>query len=202
MGKTGKMIVEGGGKYNVRLIPQTCSREDAVREIVSALDHLNTISDEIFVTIRTRLASHKRQVEALTKRVTVAAEQVSALKGSQKAIRIVSPAKYPCDVDGSCSSASFFEQLSFPTLVAKNIPNPPVMGHDTEESENDKSQRQLRFDAQIKHPNDLLSIFHVKEPKLGDLTQLDNVADVGLGRPPPSIKNMDSFFLFNTVDNP
>lgn len=198
------MIVEGGGKYNVRLIPQTSNREDAIREIVGALDHLNAISDEIFGAIRTRLSSHRKKVEALSVRVHSASEQVHALKGSQRAIRIISPAKYPCEDarDVVAGTTGPFGAASFPTLAAKNVPDLPVLGHDIEEDEEARCQRPFRFDTPVKHPNDLLSVFHVKEPKVADLTQLDNVADVGLGRPPSTIRNMDSFFLFNTVDNP
>lgn len=189
----------------MRLIPQTCNREDAIREIVGALDHLSGISDEIFSTIRTRLNSHRKKVEALSTRVATASEQVSALKGSQKAIRIVSPAKYPCEnselLFGS-GGGNAFGSGTFPALVAKNVPDQPTLGLNVEEDEETRCQRPFRFDTPIKHPNDLLSVFHVKEPKLGDLNQLDNVADVGLGRAPPTISNMDSFFLFNTVDNP
>lgn len=201
---TGKMIVEGGTKYNVRLIPQTCNREDAIREIVGALDHLSAISDEIFTSIRTRLSSHRKTVESLSSRVAVASSQVAALKGSQKALRIISPAKYPCESSSETEGGSngVFGSLMFPAVMSKNVKDVPVLGHDIEEDEDTRCQRPFRFDTPIKHPNDLLSVFHVKEPKITDLTQLDNISDSGLGRPPRTIQNMDSFFLFNTVENP
>ncbi|CAL8071800.1 unnamed protein product [Orchesella dallaii] len=196
------MIVEGGRKYGVRLIPQTCNREDAIREIVGALDHLNAISDEIFSTVRTRLSSHRQQIESLSSRVSAAAQQVSAIKGTQNAIRIISSAKYPCEKSFPVGTSQVLGHVAFPALVTKHIPDPPVLGHDIEEDEEIRCQKPLRIDTPIKHPNDLLSIFHVREPNLGDLSQLDNAIDVGLGRPPSTIQNMDSFFLFNTVDNP
>jgi hypothetical protein len=200
------MLVEGSetGKYKVRLVNPNGNSEETIKEIILAVDHLHFISSQIFSSIKKRVEEERSQVTAIDARVDAASHKIEKVKSIHKAIRIISPTKYPLDLDGK-SLSDGGRHLNFPLrpLLAQGV-------HDTihqsgqvfgelEYIEKRKSLP-LRFDAPIKHADELLACYHVREPHIPPL-QLE-LKQPGLGSPPHTLHLMDSFLLFNSAQNP
>jgi len=196
------MRVEGGGKYQVKLVPTNCSQEEVIFEIVSALDHLNAITTEIFSSIRNRIAEQRATVSEISTRVAAVSEKVNALKSTPKALQIISAAKFPeVKEEGQGEGLSI---QSFPALLLKAIPPQRTITDSYETMARVKSQRSA-YEAPVKSADELLQYHRVRDfnyAKGSNLAQLETTYEPGLGHPPPELSVIDSFLLFNTAENP
>jgi len=194
------MKIQEGGKYNVKLVPANCHREEVVFEIISALDHLGTITEEIFTSIKYRVSEQNSQVSSLTARVSAAAEKLSQHKSSTKAIQIISPAKFP----EASNPTGTEEPKLFSILPLKALEEQRQMTDCEDIMSRIKSQRIL-YESPVKHTDELLQYYRVRDfnySKGSNLGQLGTKYEVGLGNPPRGLDVIDSFFLFNSSENP
>jgi len=90
------MLVDGGGKVPLYLVDPNGSREESVIGMVEALSQLHLASLQVFSALRDKIDEQRKSLSSLTVRIESAAQQVETLKGPHKrALRILSPAKYP-----------------------------------------------------------------------------------------------------------
>ncbi|OXA40746.1 WASH complex subunit 1 [Folsomia candida] len=177
------------GKATIRLINPNQSREETLLDMITAIDTLATISADIFSSIKGRLDEQRNHLAALDGRVNVAAERVEQVRGSAKAIRIISTAKFPSEEDDDMKS-----HLKPMTIIPTRSDtwSPTISGP--------RTSLPTRFDAPIQHPDDLLACFHVRDVAVSPLGVA--LAETGLDHAPPSLRHVDSFLLFNTTENP
>ncbi|CAG7719110.1 unnamed protein product [Allacma fusca] len=189
-----------GGKYQVKLVPSHCHREETIVEILSALDHLAAISNEIFATIKERISSQQAHVSSLSTRVAATAEQVAALKSTQKGIRIVSAAKYPSSFPEDESKGVL--SITFPVLRAK--PVPPQKSYINTYNLEALGNMSHLTSSPVKNPSELLQYYHVRDANAlnSNVERLESAYESGLGRPSINLNLVDSFLLFNTGENP
>lgn len=194
------MKIEGGAKYEVRLVPTNSDREELVFEIVSALNHLGRITNEIFTCIKTRLSEQQSQVSVLTARVTDAATKLSEFKRTTKAIQIISPAKFP-ETTGTTTITE--GPKLFPVLQLKALQEHRKITDSDELMSRIKAKRISH--KTVKDTEELLHHYRVHDfnySKGSSLAELGTTYEVGLGDPPRGIDVVDSFFLFNSSENP
>jgi len=191
------MKIEGGGKYHVKLVPANCHREEVVFEIISALDHLKLITDEIFTKIRAHVMKQNAQVASLRARVASAAERVAEHKSSTKAIQIISPAKFPEEPGTETPKL-------FPIIYLQSLEEQRRMTDSAEVMSRIRVKRVL-YESPVKHTDELLQYYRVCDfnySKGSNLGQLGTKYEMGLGSPPLGLDIIDSFFLFNSSENP
>ena len=195
----GNMKIEGG-KYQVKLIPSHCHREETVVEIIAALDHLSSVSDEIFSSIQQRISSQRNEVSALAGRAAAAAEKVAQLSTSQTGFKVTSAAKYPGRSEQDDKKSSI--NTRFPVLAAKAIP-PQGSSIPTETIEMLRCSARL-LSTPVKDPSELLQNYHVRDLNAVNcnIDRLENKYEMGLGRPSADLNTVDSFLLHNSAENP
>uniref|UniRef100_A0A8C2NWU5 WH2 domain-containing protein n=1 Tax=Capra hircus TaxID=9925 RepID=A0A8C2NWU5_CAPHI len=68
-------------------------REEAIQQVADALQYLQKVSGDIFSRWRVELS--RSQLQAIGERVSLAQAKIEKIKGSKKAIKVFSSAKYP-----------------------------------------------------------------------------------------------------------
>ncbi|XP_054519892.2 WAS protein family homolog 2 isoform X4 [Pan troglodytes] len=84
-----------GQTYAVPLIQPDLRREEAVQQMADALQYLQKVSGDIFGRISQRVEQSRSQVQAIGEKVSLAQAKIEKIKGSKKAIKVFSSAKYP-----------------------------------------------------------------------------------------------------------
>ncbi|XP_068458602.1 WASH complex subunit 1 isoform X2 [Clinocottus analis] len=170
-----------GQVYSVPLIQSDLRREEAVHQIADALLFLETISTDIFKRVSDSVEKNRRQLQSVTDRIRLAQARVDKIKGSKKATKVFSSAKYPAP-NRLQDYSSIFIEATDPS--SQNRPRQRI-------------QNKLRpFDE--KALQDKLMYFPVcvsKKKKSEDETE------EGLGSLPRNISSVSSLLLFNTTEN-
>ena len=83
--------------FEVRTVSHELTREETVNQIADALAHLDQISEAIFARIGNSIGLMRHNIRSLDARVDLVDLKVNKIKGSKKAIKIFSSAKYPPD---------------------------------------------------------------------------------------------------------
>uniref|UniRef100_A0A2K5P9A3 WASH1 WAHD domain-containing protein n=1 Tax=Cebus imitator TaxID=2715852 RepID=A0A2K5P9A3_CEBIM len=81
--------------YAVPLIQPDLWREEAIQQMVDALQYLQKVSGDIFSRISEWVEQSQSQVQAIEEKVSLAQTKIEKIKGSKKAIKVFSSAKYP-----------------------------------------------------------------------------------------------------------
>ncbi|MED6287228.1 WASH complex subunit 1, partial [Characodon lateralis] len=84
-----------GQVYSVPLIQPELRREEAVLQIADALLYLEVISTDIFRRVSESVEKNRRQLQSVSDRIRLAQARVDKIKGSKKATKVFSSAKYP-----------------------------------------------------------------------------------------------------------
>jgi hypothetical protein len=84
-----------GAKFEVQLVPHDAREEEVLHGALDALVRLSDVANSIFDGITDRVREQRDQVHAARRRVEDAQRKIDALKGSQRATRVFSPAKFP-----------------------------------------------------------------------------------------------------------
>ncbi|XP_047301814.1 WAS protein family homolog 2-like isoform X2 [Homo sapiens] len=84
-----------GQTYAVPLIQPDLRREEAVQQMADALQYLQKVSGDIFSRISQQVEQSRSQVQAIGEKVSLAQAKIEKIKGSKKAIKVFSSAKYP-----------------------------------------------------------------------------------------------------------
>uniref|UniRef100_A0A8C2WCC2 WAS protein family homolog 1 n=1 Tax=Cyclopterus lumpus TaxID=8103 RepID=A0A8C2WCC2_CYCLU len=170
-----------GQVYSVPLIQSDLRREEAVHQIADALLYLETISTDIFRRVSDSVENNRRHLQSVTDRIRLAQARVNKIKGSKKATKVFSSAKYPAP-DRLQDYSSIFIEATDPS--SQNRPRQRI-------------QNKLRpFDE--KALQEKLMYFPVcvsKKKKSEDETE------EGLGSLPRNISSVSSLLLFNTTEN-
>ncbi|XP_047301817.1 WASH complex subunit 1-like isoform X5 [Homo sapiens] len=188
-----------GQTYAVPLIQPDLRREEAVQQMADALQYLQKVSGDIFSRsdypcrgpldgtkigpgkISQQVEQSRSQVQAIGEKVSLAQAKIEKIKGSKKAIKVFSSAKYPAP--GRLQEyGSIFTGAQDPGL-----------------------QRRPRHRIQSKHrPLDERAL----QEKLKDFPvcvstkpEPEDDAEEGLGGLPSNISSVSSLLLFNTTEN-
>ncbi|KAL4659539.1 hypothetical protein GN956_G2711 [Arapaima gigas] len=170
-----------GQVYSVPLIQPDLRREEAIHQIADALQYLEKISTDIFSRVSQSVEKNRSHLQEVTDRIKLAQARVDKIKGSKKAIKVFSSAKYPAP-DKLQDYSSIFAGATDPT-----------------------SQKRPRYKVQSKHRalddktlQEKLMYFPVCA---NTKKSLDDEAEEGLGSLPRNVNSVSSLLLFNTTEN-
>ena len=175
----------GVNTYDVPLILPGLRKEESIFQIVNALEYLQQVSNDVFSKIDKRVAENRDKIAAIDRRANLAMAKVEKLRGSRKAIRVFSSAKYPApeklQLYNSLHTCDGLDQNPLPEVnqsyhVASNFPK----------ADHDAIKDKLQF------YNVQINTSRHKADK----------ADQGLGGLPKDISSISSLLLFNTTENP
>jgi WAS family protein 1 len=170
--------------YNVPLIPPDLRQEEMMQQICDSLQYLEQISSDIFARISNRITDNRTQLAKLNGRIDTAQAKIDRIKGSNKATRVFSSAKYP-SLDEECNYRSLFERNCGEFHQMKDT----------------------RHVIQSKVPNvdekvlqDKRQFYNVHINQRNKVESSDDMSE-GLGRLPHNIHSVSSLLLFNTSEN-
>uniref|UniRef100_A0A452UGF6 WASH complex subunit 1 n=1 Tax=Ursus maritimus TaxID=29073 RepID=A0A452UGF6_URSMA len=170
-----------GQTYAVPLIQPDLRREEAIQQAADALQYLQKVSGDIFSRISQRVELSRRQLQAIGERVSLAQAKIEKIKGSKKAIKVFSSAKYPAP-----------ERLQEYGSIFMGAQDPGL-------------QRRPRHRIQSKHRpldewalQEKLKYFPVC---VNTKPEPEDEAEEGLGGLPSNISSVSSLLLFNTTEN-
>ncbi|XP_024423614.2 WASH complex subunit 1 [Desmodus rotundus] len=170
-----------GQTYTVPLIQPDLRREEAIQQIADALQYLQKVSGDIFSRISQRVELSRSQLQTIRERVSLAQAKIEKIKGSKKAIKVFSSAKYPAPDHLQEYSSIFTGAQDF------------------------GPQRRPRHKIQSKHRplderalQEKLKYFPVC---VNTKVEPEDEAEEGLGGLPSNINSVSSLLLFNTTEN-
>lgn len=170
-----------GQTYTVPLIQPDLRREEAIQQVADALQYLQKVSGDIFSRISQRVELSRSQLQAIGERVSLAQAKIEKIKGSKKAIKVFSSAKYPAPEHLQEYSSIFMGAQDFGL------------------------QRRPRHRIQSKHrPLDERALQEkLKYFPVCVTTKLEpeDEDEEGLGGLPSNINSVSSLLLFNTTEN-
>lgn len=181
MTPTGTQHSLAGQTYAVPLIQPDLRREEAIQQVADALQYLQKVSGDIFSRISQRVELSRSQLQAIGERVSLAQAKIEKIKGSKKAIKVFSSAKYPAP-----------ERLREYGSIFTGAQDPGL-------------QRRPRHRIQSKHRplderalQEKLKFFPVC---VNTKPEREDEAEEGLGGLPSNISSVSSLLLFNTTEN-
>jgi WAS family protein 1 len=175
----------GVNKYDVPLILPGLRKEESIFQMVNALEYLQQVSSDVFSKIEKRVAENRDRIAAIDKRANVAMAKIEKIRGSRKAIRVFSSAKYPApeklEQYTSLHTCDGLDQNALPG-VDQNY----HVGSKFPQANHDSLKEKLQF-------------YNVQLNKSQRRTDRD---DQGLGGLPKDISSISALLLFNTTENP
>ncbi|KAK5902326.1 hypothetical protein CesoFtcFv8_007590 [Champsocephalus esox] len=170
-----------GQVYSVPLIQPDLRREEAVHQIADALLYLETISTDIFKRVSDSVERNRRQLQSVTDRIRLAQARVNKIKGSKKATKVFSSAKYPAP-DRLQDYTSIFIEAVDPSSQTRP---------------RHRIQNKLRpFDEKALQEKLMYFPVCVNKKK-----RSEDETEEGLGSLPRNISSVSSLLLFNTTEN-
>ncbi|KAK2842214.1 hypothetical protein Q5P01_012414 [Channa striata] len=177
---TQKHFLEGQ-VYSVPLIQPDLRREEVVHQIADALFYLETISTDIFRRVSESVEKNRHQLQSVTDRIRLAQARVDKIKGSKKATKVFSSAKYPAP-DRLQDYTSIFTEATDPSSQTR--PRRRI-------------QNKLRpFDEKTLQEKLMYYPVCVSNKK-----KSEDETEEGLGSLPRNISSVSSLLLFNTTEN-
>lgn len=163
-------------QYTVPTIPQNLSKEETIVQIVEVLDHLNAITQDIFLKVNERIKINNEKLSNFSRRVDNVSSKVEHLKGDKKAKTVFSSSKYPA-IDVNKDYVSVFKNASYINLQRHEV-------------------KHAKYLSSTYEPLTKLQFYHVKLP-----TQKSTIVSEGLGEVPGNIKCINDLLLFNSGKN-
>ncbi|XP_039725088.1 LOW QUALITY PROTEIN: WASH complex subunit 1 [Pteropus medius] len=170
-----------GQTYSVPFIQPELRREEAIQQVADILQYLQKVSGDIFSRISQRVELSRSQLQAIGERVSLAQAKIEKIKGSKKAIKVFSSAKYPAP-----------ERLQEYSSIFTGAQDSGL-------------QRRPRHRIQSKHRplderalQEKLKYFPVC---VNTKPEPEDEAEEGLGGLPSNISSVSSLLLFNTTEN-
>ncbi len=169
--------------YKVGIIPSDLRQEEFVHRVCDSLEYLNSIAKDVFDRISNRITENQQQLQSINNRIAVAQAKVNALKGSNKATKVFSSAKYPTT-----------EEEPYNTIYSgPGLPLDPKKTHYRLQSKHRQiDERTLKEKLQ----------FYNVQVGAGKQRDSFGATGEGLGRLPKNISSVSSLLLFNTSENP
>ncbi|XP_057315142.1 WASH complex subunit 1-like isoform X2 [Hydractinia symbiolongicarpus] len=168
--------------YSVPIISTELRQEEFVLQIADTLEYLENVTDDVFKRITNRVHESQQKLDAINKRADHAQAKINALKGSKKAIRVFSGAKYPAD-DTLEIYKSIFEIDNDLKEIKRSQHN--IASKHRPVNENTIKEKLQFYSVNIKLKKE-------EREKKGE----------GLGKLPKAIDSVSSLLLFNTAENP
>ncbi|XP_004553312.2 WASH complex subunit 1 [Maylandia zebra] len=170
-----------GQVYSVPLIQPDLRREEAVHQIADALMYLENISTDIFRRVSDSVEKNRHQLKRITDRIRLAQARVDKIKGSKKATKVFSSAKYPAP-DQLQDYLSIFAGATDPSSQTRP---------------RHRIQNKLRpFDEKALQEKLMYFPVCVRNKK-----KTEDETEEGLGSLPRNISSVSSLLLFNTTEN-
>lgn len=167
--------------YSVPLIQPDLRREEAVHQIADALMYLENISTDIFRRVSDSVEKNRHQLKSITDRIRLAQARVDKIKGSKKATKVFSSAKYPAP-DQLQDYLSIFAGATDPSSQTRP---------------RHRIQNKLRpFDEKALQEKLMYFPVCVRNKK-----KTEDETEEGLGSLPRNISSVSSLLLFNTTEN-
>ncbi|CAG9765920.1 unnamed protein product [Ceutorhynchus assimilis] len=162
-------------QYTIDTVPQNLSKEETIVQIVEVLDHLKSVTQDIFSRIDKRLTQNTDKLTNISTRIDVAANKINTLKDDKKAKTVFSSSKYPA-IDVNRDYHSIF----------KDAPKIERVRHEVK----------YKKYVSTYEPLSKLQFYHVKMPHKENIRVSD-----GLGEVPVDTKCINDLLLFNTGKN-
>ncbi|XP_005729954.1 WASH complex subunit 1 [Pundamilia nyererei] len=170
-----------GQVYSVPLIQPDLRREEAVHQIADALMYLENISTDIFRRVSDSVEKNRHQLKSITDRIRLAQARVDKIKGSKKATKVFSSAKYPAP-DRLQDYLSIFAGATDPSSQTRP---------------RHRIQNKLRpFDEKALQEKLMYFPVCVRNKK-----KTEDETEEGLGSLPRNVSSVSSLLLFNTTEN-
>lgn len=166
--------------FSVPIVFQDLRPPETFCQIYDALKALDNTVEDVFQSITTRVDEEKTRMNQIRNRIQVAKSKIQELEGTQKALTVFSPAKYPAPVEISNYIPLYLQVKNMETVH--------------------RSSYKL-YDEPFAPP--MNSIMNTDFVGLSEYTpkSQDNSKD-GLGRLPDHLPSISSLLLFNTTENP
>ncbi|XP_015208708.1 WASH complex subunit 1 [Lepisosteus oculatus] len=177
---TQKHFLEGQ-VYSVPLIQPDLRREEAIHQIADALLYLEKISSDIFSRVSQSVEKNRTQLQAVTDRIHLAQARIDKIKGSKKATKVFSSAKYPAP-DKMRDYCSIFAGASDP--AAQKRPRYKVQGKHKPLDDKALQEKLMYFPMCVNAKR-----------------HSEDETEEGLGSLPRNISSVSSLLLFNTTEN-
>ena len=177
-------VMDDDKPYHVPVVPPDLRRDETIHQICNALDYLDKVADDVFKRISSRVADNHSRLRSINDRVHLAQAKIDQIKGSSKATKVFSSAKYPA-VKEEDSYQSVFNACAgnvSPLKISSKI-----------------QSKHLPVDDKVL--KEKLQFYNVQlGTKKGQANQESQ--GEGLGRLPENIPSISSLLLFNTSENP
>lgn len=170
----------------VPLLSTDLHEYESIEKMIEALASLETTFIAITNNIEGMIHTCNTRVNGLAQRITTSKQKISQLEGTNNAITIYSAPRYP---KVEKINISFLPRIS-------RIKRPQVKVHEPDHPGN--APKVTHED--INELNKILA--ELKVPTPNPLDEIRNHADSGLGKPPKTITQADSYVLFNSTQNP
>lgn len=169
--------------YNVPLVSPELRQEEFVVQVAESLDYLEKITEDVFNRITQRVQENQQKLDAINKRTDIAQAKINAMKGSKKAIRVFSSAKYPAT-----------DELDF----YKSIFDIDSELNDIKREQKAIASKHKPVDVSVMKEKLQFYNVNVKTKKDDE----NNKKGEGLGKLPKKLESISSLLLFNTAENP
>ncbi|XP_069759792.1 WASH complex subunit 1 [Narcine bancroftii] len=171
-----------GQVYTVPIIQSDLRREEAIHQISDALQYLQKISNDVFTRVSQNVESNQTRLRSISERINLAQAKIKKIKGSKKATKVFSSAKYPAP-DRLQDYVSIFTGVDESTLQKR----PRYKIHSKFKPMDEKAVQEKA------------KLYPVC---LNTKSREDNETEEGLGSLPRNISSISSLLLFNTTENP
>ena len=170
--------------YHVPVIPPDLRRDETILQICNALDYLDKVADDVFTRISSRVADNHSKLKSINDRVNLAQAKIDQIKGTSKATRVFSSAKYP----------AVKEEDSYQSVF-----NNPGEKKVQLQATSKVQSKHLQVDDKVL--KEKLQFYNVQLSTKKSQTNQESQGE-GLGRLPENISSVSSLLLFNTSENP
>ncbi|KAM9377191.1 WASH complex subunit 1 isoform 2-T2 [Pholidichthys leucotaenia] len=170
-----------GQVYSVPLIQPDLRREEAIHQIADALLYLDTISTDIFRRVSESVEKNRHQLKGITDRIKLAQARVDKIKGSKKATKVFSSAKYPAP-DRLQDYSSIFAGATDPSSQTR--PRHRIQNKLRPFDDTDLQEKLMYFPVCMRNKK-----------------KSEDETEEGLGSLPRNISSVSSLLLFNTTEN-
>ncbi|XP_065661526.1 WASH complex subunit 1 [Hydra vulgaris] len=169
--------------YNIPVISADLRQEDYIFQLADTLEYLENVTEDVFKRITDRVDSLKQKLDNINQRAGLAQTKIDTLKGSRKAIRVFSSAKYP-----AADTLDIYKSIFHINNDLNEI----------KRSSNQVSMRHISFnDNALKEK---LQFYNVTTKVLKN--DNDDKKREGLGKLPKALDSVSSLLLLNTSENP
>ncbi|CAF4145609.1 unnamed protein product, partial [Adineta steineri] len=172
--------------YTVPIIPDGLRRVELIKQFADTFDYLDSISQDIFNRISTRLNVYRAQVNQFDKQIQHSDEHINHIKGSKYPIQVHSSARYPIEQN----------RQIFKSIFECDTDNKPSVFHYDLFHSNESDEKYINS----KSNDDTLIVLKQYEENFLQKTRTTNLN--GFGRLPTNIKSVISLLKHNTKENP